>query len=261
MDVIFKSWYTIWLEWLMSGIPHPFLLILIVLSSFILILLIIISIFSAIFTVSWIYAKTVSFLTHILYYIIRQIRQINPSSFSDRNRISDRTEQPKSVSSQIKAKTVTSVRALSPAIQRRNASAITERLQVNFCKKHSFAELNLHPRQLTRNLLYINRNSNSKEVPYLQRPFLKFRDQLYLRTRIPPGVELYTLYPEDDGIQTPQWVYSQPKSSGYPTPKLPLTPPPSSRNSEADATSQRTPPLSPISDHSSNTITPPMEQQ
>ena len=104
MDVIFKSWYTIWLEWLMNGIPHPFLLILIVLSSFILVLLIVISIFSAILTVSWIYAKTVSFLTDILYFILRQIRQINTLSFQNRNIISDRIVQPKSVSAQTKAK-------------------------------------------------------------------------------------------------------------------------------------------------------------
>ena len=155
MDVIFKSWYTIWLEWLMNGIPHPFLLILIVLSSFILVLLIVISIFSAILTISWIYVKTVSFLTDILYFILRQIRQINALSFQNRNIISDRIVQQKSVSAQIKAKSVASAKSPSSAIQKHHASAVTERLQLGFCKKHSFAELNLHPKQFTRDILYV----------------------------------------------------------------------------------------------------------
>ena len=260
MDVIFKSWYTIWLEWLMNGIPHPFLLILIVLSSFILVLLIVISIFSAILTVSWIYVKTVSFLTDILYFILRQIRQINALSFQNRNIISDRIVQQKSVSAQIKAKSVASAKSPSSAIQKQHASAVTERLQLGFCKKHSFAELNLHPKQFTRDILYINKNTQSKEAPYLQRPYLRFRDRLFVRTRIPPGVEIYTVFPEGDDVPIPQWPHSPAKTSGYPTPKQALTPPPSSRLSEADATGHRTPPLSPISDHSSNNNTPPTEQ-
>ena len=236
MEVIFKSWYTIWLEWLMNGIPHPFLLILIALSSFILVLLIVVSIFSAILTVAWLYAKTVSFLTDILYFIIRQIRQINSLSFSNRNRITDRSVQPKSVSTLVKAKTVASAKTPPSTIQKHDASAITERLQLGFCKKHSFAELNLHPKQFTRDILYINKNTHSKEAPYLQRPYLRFRDRLFLRTRIPPGVELYTVFPEGDDAPILQWPHSPPKTSGYPTPKQALTPPPSSRISEADAT-------------------------
>ena len=129
-------------------------------------------------------------------------------------------------------------------------------MQLNLCKKQTNAKFPSTPRQLTRNLLYVNRNPNSKDVPYLQRPFIRYRDRLYLKTHIPPSTEIYTLYHPDDGIQTPQWEYALPKTSGYPTPKFTATPPPSRSSLVADTISQKTPPLSPISDRSEVTTNP-----
>ena len=255
MDVIFKSWYTIWLEWFMNGIPHPFLFLLIVLSSSILLLLAIISIFSAIFIVSRIYTKLIRCLVQVIHYICRQINQIRFPVFNNRNRESDRRNQSEIHKTAIRSKIVAPKRNLVDTRHKHpspTAAEIIEQLQISFCKKQPSAKFPSPPRQLTRNLIYINRDPKSSNTPYLQRPFILYRDKLYLRTRIPPNIDLYALYQDESNISTPQWSHTPPKTSGYPTPKYNSTPPPSSHHSDAGDSNPKSSHLTPISDRSNN---------
>ena len=254
MDPVYEPLATICIKWLVDTIPHEFLLSLIGISSLFIILLIIILIIIIVLCIIWLYLRTTFNLTTTALKIYDTIRQLSPPHIIRRLRRIPLETRAKTIAPVVKPKVSSSSKIL-PSTTHRNIDIPLERNTGRQTAKKSSIR-NRVVSQTEDNsddsVVYLYKKHAPQEIPNLARPFLRYRNHLYIRCYVPPGLDIWDLFPEDKipPPPPPKAVHSRVRLPIYPSTKTP--PSPKSSSSDSSASQISSPEHISISSNSNN---------
>ena len=235
MDPVYEPLATICIRWLVDTIPHEFLLSLIGISSLLIIVLIVILIIIIVLCIIWLYLRTTFNLTSTALNIFDIIRQLNPPRIIRRLRRIPVETRPKTTIPLSKSKVLSPPKALSSTTHRNIDLTLEKNTSRQTAKKSSPRNRVITPSEDNSDdsVVYLYKKHAPQEIPNLARPFLRYRNHLYIRCYVPPGLDIWNLFPEDKvpPPPLPKTVHSRVRLPIYPSTKTPPSPKTSSSDS------------------------------